>query len=88
MSLSYLSNFIQNNITGCFHSETNITKVQVSVASDHPQYCVLTKCKRCNSDCAYVVSHPSERNQKAVDAAAWLTRNNLDFTTGKPLNNN
>jgi len=84
-NLSYLSNSIQNFI-GCFHSETNIKKVQVSVANDHPQYCVLGQCKRCGSDYNYVVSHPRDTDYKSVQAASWLAANNFDFITGKPLN--
>ena len=85
MSLSYISNSIQNFI-GCFHSETNIKKVQVSVANDHPKYCVLGNCKRCGSDNSYVVSHPRDSDYKSVQAASWLAANNFDFVTGKPLN--
>ena len=85
MSLSFLSEFIQNKI-GCWHFQSDITKVQVSVANDHPQYCVLATCKRCNVSTDYVVSHPKESDTRAVAAAAWLTKNNFDFVTGKPLN--
>lgn len=86
MSLSYLSNFIQNFI-GCFHSETDITKVQVSIGDNHPQYCVLGKCKRCGEDNNYVVASPRESNKKSVDAAAWLVKNNFNFITGNPIYN-
>lgn len=81
---SYLSNFVQNYV-GCFHSETEITKVQVSVAMDHPQYCVLGKCKRCGIDNNYVVSRPSQTDQKSVNASAWLTAHDFDFVTGVQL---
>lgn len=85
MFFTYLSNFIQNNITGCWHSDTYITKVQVSATIRHPQYCVLSKCKRCNSDCNNIIIRPNE-DKKSSDAAAWLVQNNFDFTSGKPLN--
>ena len=85
MSFSYLSNSIQDFI-GCFHSEIEITKVQVSTGNYHPQYCVLGKCKRCGSDHNYIVSHPRDSDYKSVQAASWLVANNFSFTTGNPLN--
>lgn len=84
MSLNFLSNSIQNYI-GCWHSETDIKKVQVSITNDHPQYCVLGKCTRCGLDNNYIVTQPHDSDYKSINAAAWLVANNFDFTTGKPL---
>lgn len=85
MSLSYLSNLIQNHI-GCFHSEYDIKKVQVSPSNTRPQYCVIATCTRCKGPANHVIQSPRESDSKSVAAAAWLVLNNFDFTTGKPLN--
>jgi hypothetical protein len=85
MSISYLSNLIQNNL-GCWHYEYDIKKVQVSASDTHPQYCVIADCKRCNQPVNHVIQRPRESDSRSVAAAAWLVSNNFDFVTGKPLN--
>ena len=82
--ISYVSNFIQSQL-GCWHLQTKITKVSVSLAENHPQYCVLGTCKRCGVEDKFVITHPRDGDQRSVDAAAWLVENNFDFITGKPI---